>query len=248
VFNAGHMAQVGKKNLTLFKALREEKAIKAKAAGNTEVPNLQESLVEVHVHGDTKRKAELPDRPSRGKNVKKVRVTLLRHGPSSGAKGPEAGPIELPETTVKKDIEINMTETLINSIDSMEPDHLVKMMVEFSSKALILGLRVGLLYRRELKEGNRVKLEELQGKVDKFREEKAAWEKEREEWKEERKRIETWKVRCLDSEEKLKGRIAELEADYDELKEKHERVEVEFEDLKSCIIQEHNNGFQKRVR
>jgi len=52
----------------------------------------------------------------------------------------------------------------------------------------------------------------------------------------------------LDSEEKLKGRIADLEADYDELKEKHEGVEVELEELKSCIIQEHINGFQKGVR
>ncbi|QCE04188.1 hypothetical protein DEO72_LG8g2221 [Vigna unguiculata] len=37
----GHMVQVGKKNLTLFQALRKKKAIKAKAAGNIEVPNLQ---------------------------------------------------------------------------------------------------------------------------------------------------------------------------------------------------------------
>jgi len=55
--------------------------------------------------------------------------------------------------------------------------------------------------------------------------------------------LRTWKVRCLDSEEKFKGKIADLEADYDELKEKHEGVEVELEDLKSCIIQEHINGF-----
>jgi len=40
----------------------------------------------------------------------------------------------------------------------------------------------------------------------------------------------------LDSETKLRGRIADLEADYDELKEKHESVEVELENLKSCII------------
>ena len=52
----------------------------------------------------------------------------------------------------------------------------------------------------------------------------------------------------MDSEEKFKGRIADLEADYDELKEKHEGVEVELKDLKSCIIQEHINGFQKGVR
>ncbi|QCD93189.1 hypothetical protein DEO72_LG5g1261 [Vigna unguiculata] len=36
----GHMAQFGKKNLALFKALRKEMAAKAKAAGNTDVPNL----------------------------------------------------------------------------------------------------------------------------------------------------------------------------------------------------------------
>jgi len=55
-----------------------------------------------------------------------------------------------------------VSETLINSIDSMEPNALVKAMVEFNSKALILGRRVGSLYQRELKEGNREKLEELQ--------------------------------------------------------------------------------------
>ena len=31
----GHMAQMGKKNLTLFQALRKEKAAKARAAGST---------------------------------------------------------------------------------------------------------------------------------------------------------------------------------------------------------------------
>jgi len=46
---AGYMAQMGKKNLALFQALRKEKAAKARAVGSTEVPNLQESLVDVHV-------------------------------------------------------------------------------------------------------------------------------------------------------------------------------------------------------
>jgi len=50
------MAQVGKKNLTFFQTLRKEKATRAKATRNTEVPNLQESLVEVYVHGGTKAK------------------------------------------------------------------------------------------------------------------------------------------------------------------------------------------------
>ena len=172
----GHMVQLGKKNLTLFQTLRKQKAVKAKAAGNTVVPNLQDSLVDVHVHGGTKRKAELPIRPGKGKNVKKVRAAVMGAGSTSGVKGPEAGLIELPETTVRKDIEINMPETLINSID----------------KTLLLSRRVGSLYERELREGSRTKVEELQEKVDKNNEEKEAWKKEKEEWEAERKRLATW--------------------------------------------------------
>ncbi|QCD93231.1 hypothetical protein DEO72_LG5g1303 [Vigna unguiculata] len=118
----GHMAQAGKKNLTLFQALRKEKAVKAKAAGNTRV--------------------ELPARPDKGKDVKKVRTALLGQGSLSGAKGPEAGLIEFQETAIRKDIAINLPEIVINSIDSMEPDHLVRTMVEFGSKALIWSRRV----------------------------------------------------------------------------------------------------------
>jgi len=99
-----------------------------------------------------------------------------------------------------------------------------------------LSRRVGSLSRREVKEGNRGKLEDLQEKVDKFVEEMAAWKKEREGWEEEKKRLGTWKVRYLDSETKHNGRIADLEADYDELKEKYEGMEVELEDLEGCII------------
>ncbi|QCD89528.1 hypothetical protein DEO72_LG4g474 [Vigna unguiculata] len=43
-----------KKNLTIFQTLRKEMAAKAKAAGKTDVPNLQESVVEVHVHAGRK--------------------------------------------------------------------------------------------------------------------------------------------------------------------------------------------------
>jgi len=71
-------------------------AAKAKTVENTDVPNLQESLVEVHVHSDTKRKAELPTRPDKGKDVKKVRAALLGVGSSSGTKGPKSGLIQLP--------------------------------------------------------------------------------------------------------------------------------------------------------
>jgi len=152
---------MGKKNLSLFQTLRKEKATRAKAARSIEVPNLQEPLVEVHVHGVSKRKAELPARPGRGKDVKKVRATLRGLGSSSCGKGPKARLIELPKTVVLRDIEINLSETLVNSIDNMESNALVKAIVEFSSKALILGRRVGSLYYRELREGDRSKIEEL---------------------------------------------------------------------------------------
>ena len=136
--------------------------------------------MEVHVHGGTKRKVELPPRPGKGKDVNKVRAVLLGAGSANGEKGLESGLIELPKISVRKDIAINLPDTIINSIYSMEADHIVRTMVEFGSKALILSRRVGSLYRRELKEGGREKVKELQGKVDKFEEERAAWKKERE--------------------------------------------------------------------
>jgi len=151
-------------------------------------------------------------------------------------KGPESGLIELPKISVRKDIAINLPDTIINSIDGMEADHIVRTMVEFGSKALILSGRVGSLYRWEVKEGGREKVEELQGKVDKLEDERAAWKKERESWEEERKRMGTWKVQCLDSERKLNKKIEDLEADYDELKDKYDGVVGELDDLKNCII------------
>jgi len=63
---------MGKKNLSLFQTLRKEKAVRAKAVGSVEVPNLQEPLVEVHVHGGSKRKVELPVRPDRGEECEGV--------------------------------------------------------------------------------------------------------------------------------------------------------------------------------
>jgi len=237
------MAQSGKKNLALFQSLRKEMAAKAKAAGKTDVPNMQESVVEVHVHGGKK-----------GKDVKKVRAALLGTGSASGAgsasgeKGPESGLIELPEISVRKDISITLPDTILNSIDGMHAHHIVRTMVEFGSKALVLSRRVGSLYKREVKEGGREKVEELQRKVDKLEEEKAALEKAKESWDVERKRLATWRVRCLDSKEKLNKRIGELEKDYDDLKDKYDGVVGELNDLKNSIIQEHINGFEKGLR
>jgi len=229
------MAQSGKKNLALFQSLRKEMVAKAKAAGKADVPNLQESVVEVHVHGGTKRTAELPPRPGKGKDVKKIRAALLGTasgaGSASGEKLPEVGLIELPEISVRKDISIDLLNTVVNSIDNMEVDHIVRTMVEFGSKALVLSRRVGSLYRREVKE-----VGEWQGKVDKLEEEKATLEKEKEGWEAERKRLATWKVRCLDSKEKLNKRIGELEEDYEDLKDKYYGAVGELNDLKNSVI------------
>jgi len=108
------------------------------------------------------------------------------------------------------------------------------------------------LYQRELKEGSRSRVEELKeelkGQADKHTEEKATCKKEREEWLEEKKRLGSWRVRCLDSEKKLNAKLANLETDFDELKEKHDGLERKLEDLKGQIIQEHINGFQKGLR
>ena len=62
------------------------------------------------------------------------------------------------------------------------------------------------------------------------------------------KRLVSWKVRCLDSEEKLNKRIGELEEDYEDLKDKYDGVVGELDDLKNSVIQEHINGFEKGLR
>ena len=137
---------------------------------------------------------------------------------------------------MRKDIAINLPDTIVNSIYGMDADHTVRTMVEFGSKALILSCRVGSLYRREVKEGGREKGEELQGKVDKLEEEKAALEKANESWEVERKRLIMWRVRCLDSEQRLNKKIGEWEEDYEELKEKYDGAVGELDDLKNSII------------
>jgi len=93
--------------------------------------------------------------------VKKVKATLLGTGSTSGEKGLEARLIELSEISVRKDISITLPDTIVNSIENMDAEHIVRRMVEFGSKALVLSRRVGSLYRREVKEGCQEKVEEL---------------------------------------------------------------------------------------
>jgi len=54
--------------------------------------------------------------------------------------------------------------------------------------------------------------------------------------------------RCLDLEKKMREKIKDVEADNDELREKYQGIEVELEDLKKYIVQEHINGFNKGLR
>ena len=88
--------------------------------------------------------------------MKKIRAALLETasgtGSANGEKGPKAGLIELPEISIRKDISITLPDTVVNFIDNMDADHIVRTMVEFGSKALVLSRRVGSLYRREVKE------------------------------------------------------------------------------------------------
>ncbi|QCE03683.1 hypothetical protein DEO72_LG8g1708 [Vigna unguiculata] len=105
----------------------------------------------------------------------------------------------------------------------MEPSAMVKAMVEFNSKALILGRRVGSLLQKEIKEGGKDKLEQVNEELKmlqtKYDEHKASSGREKEELVVEKKQLGSWKVRCLDSEKKMKERIKDLEANNDELRE-----------------------------
>jgi len=49
--------------------------------------------------------------------------------------------------------------------------------------------------------------------------------------------------RCLHFEKKLNEKISDLKTDYNELKEKHDGLESELEDLKGHVIQEHIKSF-----
>ncbi|QCE11063.1 hypothetical protein DEO72_LG10g2296 [Vigna unguiculata] len=174
---AGHMAQLRKK-INLFRSLCKEHNEKAKNMGNTKVPNLQEPLVEVRVNGISKRKTSIHIQKGIGKDMKRVNAKLLGSGLTSRIKKLEACLRELPETLVRRDIEINLPEVVISSIDNMEHNAMIKAMSEFNNKALILGCRVGNLLHKELKEGGRAKVEEIQEELKthaaKHEEEKAA--------------------------------------------------------------------------
>jgi len=99
--------------------------------------------VEVRVHGGSKTKASVPVQKGVGKDMKRVRTKLLGLSSTSRIKTHEACLIELLEIYVHRDIGMNLGEVMISSIDNMKLNAMVKAMLEFNSKALILGQTVG---------------------------------------------------------------------------------------------------------
>ena len=85
------------------------------------------------------------------------------------------------ETSIRRDIDINLAEVVLSSIDNMEPNVMMKAMLEFNSKALILSQREGSLLQREIKEGGKAKLEEVHEELKtlqaKHEEDRASWDK-----------------------------------------------------------------------
>ncbi|QCD97125.1 hypothetical protein DEO72_LG6g1835 [Vigna unguiculata] len=136
------------------------------------------------------------------------------------------------ESTVRYDIEISLDEVVLSSLDNMELNALVRAMVEFNSKTLILGRRVGSMLQKEVKEGGKAKVEQVSEEMKalqaKYEKEKAVWDKEREELVAEKKRLGSWKVKCMDSEKKIKEKIKDTEVDNDDLNEKYQGLEVEL--------------------
>jgi len=64
-------------------------------------------------------------------------IEPLGPGSSSGIKTPEVELLKLLETTILCDIEISLDEVVLPSLENMEPNALVKEMLEFNSKALM---------------------------------------------------------------------------------------------------------------
>ncbi|QCD92862.1 hypothetical protein DEO72_LG5g931 [Vigna unguiculata] len=64
-------------------------------------------------------------------------IEPLGPGSSFGIKTPEVELLKLLETTILCDIDISLDEVVLPSLENMEPNALVKEMLEFNSKALM---------------------------------------------------------------------------------------------------------------
>jgi len=83
--------------------------------------------------------------------MKKIRIELLGPNSSSGSKRVEVRLLERSETSVRRDIEINLNKEVMKSLDNMEPNVVIRVLVEFSGKMLMFSCRVGGLLQKELK-------------------------------------------------------------------------------------------------
>jgi len=143
LFYVGYMDQQGKNTLNLFKSLKNELAKEAKKSGEPEVLNLKAALMNVRLSGNMKRKVATPAQKCVGKDIKKLRVELLGPSSSFGSKKLEVRLLERHETNVRRDMKINLDEEVIKPIDNMEPNFVLKELVEFSSKTLMFSRKVG---------------------------------------------------------------------------------------------------------
>jgi len=93
----------------------------------------------------------VPTQKGVGKEMKKIRIELLGPNSSSGSKRVEVRLLERSETSVRRDIEINLNKEVMKSLDNMEPNVVIRVLVEFSGKMLMFSCRVGGLLQKELK-------------------------------------------------------------------------------------------------
>ena len=83
--------------------------------------------------------------------------------------------MDVPKTSVRRDIEINLDEEVMNSLDNMEPNAIIRAIVEFSSKMLEFRRRIGGMLQKELKDWDKAKMAEDVSLVqDKYDDDKAA--------------------------------------------------------------------------
>lgn len=109
------------------------------------------------------------------KDIKKLRTELLGPSSSCQSKKPEVRLLDVPKTSVRRDIEINLDEEVMNSLDNMEPNAIIRAIVEFSSKMLEFRRRIGGMLQKELKDWDKAKMAEDVSLVqDKYDDDKAA--------------------------------------------------------------------------
>jgi len=110
----------------MFRSLRNELAGEAKKFREPQVPNLKGALVDVHAPNGRKRNVMVTAQKKVGKEMKKLRPKPFGYSFSVGNKRAEVGLLERLETSVQRDIEINLNEEVMNSSYDMEPNVVIR--------------------------------------------------------------------------------------------------------------------------